>query len=321
MTAATLPPPQDASYNHQCAQINGIRMHFIDVGPRDAIPLVLVHGFPDLWYGWKHQIASLRTKYRVIAADSRGFGETDAPVDAELYRRKTVADDFAKLLDHLEIKQAVFIGHDWGGDLVWRMCNFHPDRVLAVASVCTPYFPTMPTKVTLHERVAAFPEFEYQLTFAAPETTALYDANMANFLHMMYSHGTLEDLAGLAKSIPNQSLQGPHPELFTADEFQYYVDQYSRQGFQGPLNWYRTAEYDWEDLAHKPLAGISHEALFIAASQDLVLRPSLSEHMEKFIPRLTRRLVEGGTHWVLHDKPDQVNAILHEWLATVTSTP
>ncbi|CAK4083597.1 unnamed protein product [Aphanomyces euteiches] len=320
--SATIPPPEDASWNHQYAQINGIRMHYVDVGPRDGLPLVLVHGFPDLWYGWKHQIVDLRETYRVIVADNRGYAGTDAPAEVESYRRKTTTDDYAQLLDHLDIKQAVFIGHDWGGDVVWKMCLFHPDRVLAVAAVCTPYFPPSPVKLTLEETVKKLPEFEYQLTFSAPETPAIYDAHASNFFNAFYGNPLAEEveggLASWVKAVPNLKFKLSHPPLLSPEELQYYIDQYLRQGFFGPLCWYRTGEMDWDDLTTVESPIINHRTLFVLGTDDKALRPYMSAHMEKFIPNLTRESIEGG-HWLLNQKPQEINAILRKWLEPLTA--
>ncbi|KAG9399466.1 hypothetical protein AC1031_011860 [Aphanomyces cochlioides] len=304
----TIPPPEDASYNHQYAQINGIRIHYVDVGPRDALPLVLVHGFPDLWYGWKHQIADLRETYRVIVADNRRYAGTEAPAEVESYRQKTVTDDYAQLLDHLDIKQAVFIGHDW-------------DRALAVAAVCTPYFPPSPVKLTLEEKVKKLPEFEYHLTFSAPETPAIYDAHASNFFNVLYGNPLAEEVvAGWVKAVPDLKFKLSHPPLLSPEELQYYIDQYLRQGFFGPLCWYRTGEMDWDDLSTIESPIINHRALFIGATDDKVAPSYMSAHMEKFIPNLTRDSVEGG-HWLLHEKPQEIKAILRKWLEPLTAAP
>ncbi|CAK4698890.1 hypothetical protein LEN26_020737 [Aphanomyces euteiches] len=322
MPPAPPPPPEDPSYNHQYAYVNGIRMHFIDVGPRDAVPVVLVHGFPDLWYGWKYQIAALRDSYRVIVADNRGFGGTDAPPDIESYRRKNIAQDYVELLDFLNIEKAVFIGHDWGGFVVWNMCRWHPNRVLAVAAVCTPYMPALSRCPTLEDVVKTFPEFEYQIVFSRPHMDAVFETHSRNFFNLLFSNRPvkprLKTLGAYAQVVSSLEFQLPYPRVLPAAEFQYYVDQYLRQGFRGPLNWYRTQELDLEDNAGDPM--IHHRALFIGASHDRILCPYMSQDMEKYIPGLQRETIDKSAHWVLLEKPDKVNAILLDWLAPLGQT-
>ncbi|KAF0719289.1 Aste57867_1137 [Aphanomyces stellatus] len=341
------PPPEDPSYNHQYAQLNGIRMHYIDVGPRDGVPLVLVHGFPDLWYGWRvrslvhaHTISmqpSIKFKicarltasslpvchllplaYPSLRVDNRGYGETDATSSVDSYRRKNIAQDYVALLDHLDIPRAVFIGHDWGGDFVWKMCLFHPDRVVAVASICTPYFPPpAAAPVPLTQR---YPEFEYQLTFADPSTPAIFDRHVAMVFHVMFWNPPVERLASWAayvRAIPALSFKHPLPRAMSASDFAYYVEQFRTQGFRGPLSWYRTGEMDWADLGGRDAAIIPHPALFVQADLDNVLRPEMSVGMEAWVPHLTRANVANGDHWLLWRQPDRVNAILNDWLASL----
>ncbi|KAF0719287.1 Aste57867_1135 [Aphanomyces stellatus] len=321
-TAPPPPPPEDPSYNHQYAQLNGIHMHYIDVGPRDGVALVLVHGFPDLWYGWRYQIQNLRQTYRVIVADNRGFGDSDAPADVDSYRRKNITQDYVALLDHLKIDQAVFVGHDWGGDCVFKMFLFHPTRVRAVASICTPYIPIQPTKIPLSDLVHVWPEFEYQLTFVDPNYAAICDTHPANFLNAVFANPPTEPPASFAaymQAISTVHFQFPHPPIVSAEDFAYYLAQYRKTGFQGGLNWYRVNDLDWDDLCDRPMAQIPHHALFIGADADFILRPYMSEGMEKLIPQLTRVHIEDGDHWVHWKKPTQVNDILNDWLASIVN--
>ncbi|ETL88417.1 hypothetical protein L917_12501, partial [Phytophthora nicotianae] len=149
-------------WEHNYAPVgNDITLHYIDVGPRDATPVVLVHGWPDLWFGWRYQIQTLSKTYRVIAPDMRGFGRSSTPQTVEGYGTKKVTGDLAGLLDFLNIPRAVFVGHDWGGALIWRMCMFHPERVIAACGICTPYFPQGDTCVDYDKLIPAIPQFSY----------------------------------------------------------------------------------------------------------------------------------------------------------------
>ncbi|KAF0700853.1 Aste57867_8652 [Aphanomyces stellatus] len=311
--------PDDPSYNHQYAHINGIRMHFIDVGPRDGLPLVLVHGFPDLWWGWRNQIHALRDTYRVIVADNRGFGETDSPPARDSYGRKTIAQDYASLLDHLKIDRAVFIGHDWGADFVWKMSLFHPTRVVAVAAFCSPYFPRTPACVPLDALVRVLPSLEYQLFFNEPETPAILTANVEAFLCLMYGDRVVKGHDGFPdrlRAVHDLQFEYPRPPLLSPVDFDFYVAQYRRTTLTGPLNWYKVLDLDWADEANAPVE-IQHEALFVAAGKDIALPVHASDAMVQVVPHLTRKVIDGASHWILWDSPDQVNSILCEWLATV----
>ncbi|KAF0719292.1 Aste57867_1140 [Aphanomyces stellatus] len=315
------PRPNDPSFNHQYATINGIRMHFIDVGPRDALPIVLVHGFPDTWWGWRNQIQVLRATYRVIVADNRGFGETESPANRHCYGRKTIAQDYASLLDHLDIPKAVFVGHDWGADFVWKMCLFQPERVVAVAAFCSPYLPRAPAFVPLQELAQVIPSLQYQLFFNQPNTPALLDLHVDKLLKLMFKVPLVRPKATFTENVMDVhalAFAADAPTIMSSDDFEFYVAHYRKSGFTGPLNWYKVLDLDWRDMAAVASSVITHPALFVAAGQDVAIPLSLSAGMEKYVPNLTRVVVEDASHWILWDSPDQVNHALVDWLAKIT---
>jgi len=130
----------------QFAQTNGIRMGYYDVGPAtDKPPVVLCHGWPEIAFSWRHQIKALsEAGIRVIAPDQRGYGATDRPEPVEAYDMEHLTGDLVGLLDHLKIDKAIFVGHDWGGFVVWQMPLRHPSRVAGVVGVNTPHWGRAP---------------------------------------------------------------------------------------------------------------------------------------------------------------------------------
>ena len=125
----------------QFAETNGIRMGFYEAGPKtDKPPVVLCHGWPEIAFSWRHQIKALsEAGIRVIAPDQRGYGSTDRPEPVEAYDIEHLTGDLVGLLDHLKIDKAIFVGHDWGGFIVWQMPLRHIDRVAGVVGVNTPH--------------------------------------------------------------------------------------------------------------------------------------------------------------------------------------
>ena len=130
----------------QFAPTNGIRMGYYDAGPKtDEPPLVLCHGWPELAFSWRHQIKALsEAGIRVIAPDQRGFGATDRPEPVEAYDLEQLTADLTGLLDHLDVDKAIFVGHDWGGFVVWQMALRHLDRVAGVVGINTPHMDRAP---------------------------------------------------------------------------------------------------------------------------------------------------------------------------------
>ena len=130
----------------QFAHTNGIRMGYYDAGPAtDKPPVVLCHGWPEIAFSWRHQIKALsEAGIRVIAPDQRGYGATDRPEPVEAYDMEHLTGDLVGLLDHLKVDKAIFVGHDWGGFIVWQMPLRHASRVAGVVGVNTPHYDRAP---------------------------------------------------------------------------------------------------------------------------------------------------------------------------------
>ncbi|CAE6454841.1 unnamed protein product [Rhizoctonia solani] len=134
--------PKD--FNHRYEKLStGHNYHFIDQYPqgdhRLNVPtLLLVHGFPDCWYGWRHQIKAWAIQgWRVVVPDKLGYGGTDQPKDIRGYTTKSLCADLAALLDLIGVQRVILVGHDWGAETVWRFCLWYPERVRAVIAYCT----------------------------------------------------------------------------------------------------------------------------------------------------------------------------------------
>ncbi|KAG0265293.1 hypothetical protein DFQ27_000699 [Actinomortierella ambigua] len=287
-----------ASFNHKFATVSGgFRYHYVEEGDPSAPTILMVHGFPDLWYGWRHQIRHLASQgYHVIAVDTLGYGQTDAP-KVELdklhpYSTKNVCAQICGLLDVLNIPKVIILGHDWGGAIVWRFADFHPDRVKAVISVCTPTTPLMDTFVPIEVIAMANPDFAYQIFFSDPATTELLDGKIREFLFTALRFSGLHD-----------------------EELDYYVQEFSRNGFHGPLNYYRTRQLNYEDELPLPRqTKRPHPSCLIVASHDPVLKPALSENMGQQFESFERVFVTAG-HFALTENPKEVNAALDAYLA------
>ncbi|HEV3132342.1 MAG TPA: alpha/beta hydrolase, partial [Acidimicrobiales bacterium] len=136
---------------HQQIRANGIDLHVASSGPEDGPPLVLCHGFPELWYSWRHQLPVLgEAGYRALAPDLRGYGRSSHPSgDVAAYGSDRLTEDLCGLLDHFGYDQAAFVGHDWGAMLVWEMGKLHPDRVASIYNLSVPFSqsPARPTEI------------------------------------------------------------------------------------------------------------------------------------------------------------------------------
>ncbi|KAF2971714.1 hypothetical protein GQX73_g1778 [Xylaria multiplex] len=241
------------------------------------------------------------------------------PAPLNVYGWKQAADNIAELAKQLGCKTIVLGGHDWGGPVVYRTCLWHPTLVSHVFSVCTPYKPSAEQFVPLPTLVAGLvPQFGYQLQFAGQDVEAAVqsEGDIRRLLSAIYGGPTPdgECIFDPRKGVDIAKLPsvGEAP-LLKGEDLDYYTREFSRNGVRGGLNWYRTYQANWEDEVGLEKKTIDIPCLFVLASRDTVLTKDLSEGMEDFIPLLTRKEIDAG-HFVLVEKPHEVNIALQEWL-------
>ncbi|OAA67986.1 epoxide hydrolase [Niveomyces insectorum RCEF 264] len=365
MAPDKLRPYGDPRAVHQHVTVPGGRSyHYWLAHPPAGRPvtgtILLVHGFPDLAFGWRYQVPLLAEKLglRVVVPDLLGYGQTDAPEEVAPYGHKSVCRDLVAVVDHVlgggqvddnddnGDRRRFFVGgHDWGGAVAWRMVLWHPDRVRAVFSVCTPYFaPATGPFVDLPQRVQALPSFGYQLQFAGDVLWRAVqgETRIRQFLSILFggraSAATGDQNSGSSSSngdvapvlfttahgidLARLDQVGPTP-LLSAEELDYYVTEYARSGMRGPTNWYRTQRVNYEDERALVDGGgggsrgsrtIAVPSLMVVATNDAALPPSLSAGMDRYFVKLTKHTVPGG-HWVLWQSPDAVNKVITDFLA------
>jgi soluble epoxide hydrolase / lipid-phosphate phosphatase len=310
---------------HRYYDVNGIRMHTAELGDGPAV--ILCHGFPELWYSWRHQIPAIAAAgFRVIAPDLRGFGETTVTPSIDDYTPQNQCADLLALMDTLGLQQAVIIGHDWGSALAWNMGLHHSDRVRAVAGLNATGLRSLQTSHNLLKRIEAKPGiWDYHFYFQAPGVAeAEFEANVERF-HILIRRGTsaadgydiLNDFhnvrarGGLLVGYPAQ----PHRSVIMTDEdLRYYVAAFERTGFRGALNYYRV--YDALAAWAAEVKGTKLEVpvFLLTCGKDPVMSPGLTEGMEESAPRLTRHHIEDCSHWSMEEHPDEVSRALVAWL-------
>jgi pimeloyl-ACP methyl ester carboxylesterase len=318
-----------AEFTHTHVETNGIRMHVVEAG--SGPPVLFCHGFPEIWYSWRHQLRALAgAGFRAIAPDQRGFGETGAPAAIDRYTIHHLVGDLTGLLDALGIEQATIVGHDWGGIVAWQMALLAPHRVAAVVGVNTPFFPRFPMRPTDLMRAAAQGSFHYILYFQEPGVAdAELNGNVRRVLRGFYQEISREIFeasrdAGPGVMGPNEGglidrlLDGPHGTFLTADDFEVFARSFERTGFTGGLNWYRNFDRNWELTAYLSGAKVMQPALMITAELDPVLRPEMADGMSLWVPNLRDTvLIKNCGHWTQQEKPDEVNRALIGFLRSL----
>ncbi len=305
----------------------GLRMAVHEAGT-EGVPVVLSHGFPELAYSWRHQLPSLSgAGFRVLAPDQRGYGATQRPLAVEAYDILELCADLVGLLDARGIEKAVFVGHDWGGGVVWAMPRLHSDRVLGVVGVNTPTGPQPPQPPIESLRrirgennyVVAFQEpykaedvleADTEKTFRTFMRRGMWNAEEFNRLPADAPERKFQLLETIKRGSP-ESLQGEL--LLTEAELARFVGVYDRTGFTGGVNWYRNIDRNWElmkDVDQK----IDQPCLYIGAEDDVVLPPSSADGIEALVPNIEKHTIKDCGHWTQQEKPEEFNRVLIDWL-------
>ncbi|WP_439813779.1 alpha/beta fold hydrolase [Zavarzinia sp. CC-PAN008] len=304
--------------------VNGITLAVHEAGPAGAATtVVLCHGFPELAFSWRHQVAALAAAgYRVVAPDMRGFGGSSRPEPVEAYAMSEITADMAGLLDALGVEEAVFLGHDWGGAVVWAMGLAYPERTAGIIALNTPFMPRMEVdflSVLVQARGAA----TYMNAFQEPglaEAVLGKDVE-ATFRATMRRRGlTLDEFFTQppeVQAIPIGIFIGDPPvlgaPLLSEDELAVFVETYRRTGFTGGLNWYRNIRRSWEQAAGAP-TNVVAPALMISAADDFFLPPVMTEGMEQHVPDLEKHIIADCGHWTQQEQPEETNRLILDWL-------
>jgi len=325
-------PPSLSGAVSKIVATNGIRIHYVEQGKG---PLVLLcHGFPECWYSWRHQITVLSAAgYRVVAPDLRGYGKTDSPKGVESYTIVEIVNDLIGLLDTLGEKSAVIVGHDFGAVVSWNAALLHPDKFKAVAALSVPYSPRREDAPIATFQKFAKNNFFYILYFqetgaADEELNSQVEKGLRSFY---YSASYESELARSQFRPPSRATKlletlvdpGKPPSWLSQSDLTYYVTEFSRHGFTGPLNWYRNLDRNWELMAQFKDAKIQVPTVFISGERDPV-RFQTKRNLDELplnVPKLTKTvLIPECGHWTQQEKPAQVNAALLEFLRVVTAT-
>lgn len=322
--------PNDSRVKHEKAQIRGKTYKYI-VGEPEGTPLetmVLIHGFPDLGFGWRYQVPYFMSLgFRVIVPDMAGYGGTDAPESLEEYTYKSLSADINELARKYvgEKGQIVLGGHDWGGMIVWKISTWFPELIKCVFSVCTPYIKPRETFIPLEALIAGghLTNFSYQLQFKGPDVQSRLqgEEGVRQFLNAMYGGRTPNGDLGFSSKqgvlFDNLPELG-HSPLVSKEELDFYVKEYCSHPapeLRAPLNYYRTQELNYRDDLEIAKKGYKFQmpAMMITASEDSALPPSMSEGMDDSFESLSRAEVK-ASHWALWQASDAVNQHVTKWL-------
>ena len=310
------------TYEHQLLPVNGITLSLYSAGPADGPVVWLLHGFPESWFSWRHQIQALaEAGFRVLVPEMRGYGQTSAPDDIAAYDLITVCSDIQAAMDLLGQHRVAVVGHDWGAPVAWHLALLEPERVQVVGAMAVPYGgrPKKPAIEMIRSQFAD--RFNYILYFQQPGVAeAELNQDIPRTLRMMMHNTSAavpkdfflqEKPAG---SLLHDGMQDPGspPDWCDQDAFAVYVRTFEGRGFGGALYWYRNFERTWERTA--PLADrkVMQPALFLLGDKDPVgtLEAHTLKKMPEWVPDLEQHMLEHCGHWVQSEQPEQVSSLL-----------
>jgi pimeloyl-ACP methyl ester carboxylesterase len=284
----------DVSIDHQFVPTNGVRLHVAQAGAPDAPLVILLHGFPEFWYGWRDQIPFLAEHgYRVWCPDQRGYNLSDKPKGIDAYRIDTLGRDIIGLMDAAGQEQVCLVGHDWGGGVAWALALNHPERLKKLAIMNTLH-PTVFRDALRHNRR----QRRKSWYFGAMQIPALPE--------MLLTMGD-------ARVATQLLLRSGRPGTLSDAEIAEYVRAWKQPGaMTAMINWYRAA-------AQRPYSipkdtRVRVPTLVLWGAQDVALEADMAQKSIEMCEDGRLVMFDNATHWVQHDEPQQVNALLGEFL-------
>ncbi|MFD4557249.1 alpha/beta fold hydrolase [Streptomyces sp. NPDC058469] len=310
------------------------RIHLVEQGTGPLV--LLVHGFPESWYSWRHQLPALASAgYRAVAVDVRGYGRSSRPVDTSAYRMLDLVEDAVAVVHALGERSAVIVGHDWGAGIAANSALLRPDVFRAVGLLSVPYAPRGgPRPSEIFAGMGGDEEF-YVSYFQEPgRAEAEIEPDVRGWLAGFYA-------AFSADTMPAPGAPDPHfvsrgggtlrerfptatgrPSWFGGDELDVYAGEFERTGLTAALNRYRNMDRDWEDLAPYDGAPITQPSLFLGGSLDastIWLSDAIAAYPVTLPGLRGSHILEGCGHWIQQERPAEVNQHLTNWLAELPS--
>ena len=290
-----MPSGFPASWSHENIVVNGVRLHVVSAGPAGSAkpPVILLHGFPEFWYGWRHQIPALTgAGFRVIVPDMRGYNTSEKPPRVSDYRIEVLVEDLVGLIDHFG-GQANVAGHDWGGVVAWHAAMWAPQKVQRLAILNAPHPATYIRELGRpRQLLKSWYAFAFQIP-RLPER--LIRANDFQMLRTLFRE------------------EPARAGAFTEADIDRYVEAFRQTGaVTAAIHYYRAAFRRGLSRTRSEVTPIRCPTLLLWGLNDRYLVRRLVDGLEPLVPDLKVEVFENATHWIQHDEPDRVNARLIE---------
>ncbi|KAL7984926.1 hypothetical protein Chor_003496 [Crotalus horridus] len=276
---------------------SGLRFHYVAAGERGKPLMLLLHGFPEFWYSWRHQMREFKSEYRVVALDLRGYGETDAPSHRENYKLDCLITDIKDILESLGYSKCVLIGHDWGGMIAWLVAICYPEMVTKLIVVNFPH-------------PSVFTEYIVQRPSQMIKSANYYFFQMPWFPELIFSINDFKVLKNILTS--HSSRIGKKSCGLTAEDIEAYLYVFSQPGaLTGPINHYRNL-FSCLPLQHHE---ITMPTLLVWGEKDPFMEVEMAEITRIYVKKQFRLTVlSEASHWLQEDQPDIVNKLIWTFL-------
>lgn len=294
--------------------VNGAELEVFEAGQEHAgNPIVLCHGWPEHAFSWRHQIPALAAAgYHVIVPNQRGYGKSSQPSEVTAYDLEHLTGDLVGLLDHFGYSDAVFVGHDWGANVVWGLALLHPGRVRRIINLSLPYQERGERPwIELMELVFGDDFYFVHFNRRPGVADAVLDTNVQQFLGNLYRKNvppTAPEPGMLMINLAEAARPLGDP-VMTDDDLAVFVSAFESSGFSASINWYRNMDRNWHRLADVDPV-IQQPTLMIYGDQDSIPR---SENLHDFVPNASVVGLDCG-HWIQQEKPEETTQAILDWL-------
>ena len=289
-----MPPWRETWVTHRYADLGDVRLHYVEAGEGPLV--VLLHGFPEFWYSWRHQIPALAAAgFRVVAPDMRGYNLSDKPGGVQAYRVELLTRDVERLIRACGAERAVVVGHDWGAIVAWLFAMREPAMLERLVIMNGPHPVAMMRDMLNPLQLARSAYvFFFQLPWL-PELAA--------------QAGGFASLRWMLRTDPLRA------DAFTPEDIERYVEAMAQPGaLTATINYYRAAVQRNPLSAREQLRRIDAPVLVIWGEQDRALGPELAEPPHAWVPNARVERLPDASHWVQNDRPERVNALLLDFL-------
>lgn len=296
---------------HHYVDFDDVRLHYVDAG--DGLLVLFVHGFPEFWYAWQEQLDEFSRDFRAVALDLRGHNLSGKPNAVEAYRPKRLVADLRRLIDHLGGRPVIIVAHDWGGAAAWNLAAAHPETIEKLVIINSPH----------------------PVTFARELRDSPAQQQASAYMNWLRRPGAAEklledDCARLAAMLSQSTAD---PRWLTPDLLARYREAWTQPGaMDASLNFYRASPLH---PAGSPIGGhpatpeepgaagldlrpedftVRVPTLVIWGERDTALLPGLLDGLEALVPDLTVKRIPDGSHWVIHERPEEVNRLIREFI-------